>query len=90
MFDSYICLARVTISGKAKIGTMDGHFARDQIYGLIFFFLTKSGRSNSALHLIFDGEHQLQKRRKIKKRGDVQKKKKKKKDFCEEPCLVIF
>ena len=29
---------RVTISGKAKIGTMDGHFSRDRIYGLIIFF----------------------------------------------------
>ena len=24
---------RVTISGKAKFGTMDGHFVRDQRYG---------------------------------------------------------
>ena len=43
---------RVTISGKAKIGTMDGHFARDHIYGLFKLFFTKAGRSNSYLGLI--------------------------------------
>ena len=32
------CLVRVTISGKAKIGTLDGDFSRDQIYGLIQIF----------------------------------------------------
>ena len=34
---------RVTIFGKAKIGTMDGHFARDQIYGLFINFFNKIG-----------------------------------------------
>ena len=34
---------RVTISGKAKIGTMDGDFSRDQIYGHFNFYLNKSG-----------------------------------------------
>ena len=56
---------RVTISGKAKIGTMDGHFSRDQIYGLIIFFgLTKSGRSNSALDLFIEGGDQLLQKKK--------------------------
>ena len=36
-------LPRVTIFGKAKIGTMDGDFSRDQIYGLFKFFFNKSG-----------------------------------------------
>ena len=34
---------RVTISGKAKIGTMDDHFARDQIYGPYINFFNKIG-----------------------------------------------
>ena len=37
---------------------MDGHFARDQIYGLFINFLTKSERPNSARDLILEGEHQ--------------------------------
>ena len=64
---------RVTISGKAKIGTMDGHFARDQIFGLIIFFLNKIGTSNSALDLMFEGGNQLQRKR--KKNGVISKKK---------------
>ena len=36
-------LPRVTIFGKAKIGTMDGHFARGQIYGLFNYFYNKIG-----------------------------------------------
>ena len=78
MYLIYHCLLsfinRVTISGKAKIGTMDGHFTRDQIYGHFIFFLPKSGRSNSALDLIFEGEDQLQKKRKKKGGDDLQKK----------------
>ena len=33
----------VTIFGKAKIGPMDGNFARDQIYGLFINFFNKIG-----------------------------------------------
>ena len=48
---------RVTISGKAKIGTIDGHLARGvKFMGYSIIFVTKSGRSNSILLLILEGE----------------------------------
>ena len=47
---------------------MDGHFSRDQIYGLIIFFgSTKSGRSNSALDLFIEGGDQLLQKKKKEK-----------------------
>ena len=40
-------IAMVTISGKAKNGTLDGHFAPGQKYmGFSIIFRTKAGRSN--------------------------------------------
>ena len=60
-------MSRVTISGKAKIGTMDGDFPRDQIYGLFKFFFNKSGTLKCSSGLECWGEI----------RGDLQKKKKK-------------
>ena len=38
IIDNKTVQGRVTIFGKAKTRTMDGHFLRDQMYGLIIFF----------------------------------------------------
>ena len=52
---------RVTISGKAKIGTLDGEFSRDEIYGLLNFFFIKSGtlRCGSRLDCLGQGRQPL-------------------------------
>ena len=70
-----ICLAicRVTISGKAKIGTMDGHFAPDQIYGLFKFFFNKIGTLKFSSRRDLGGRARASKR---KKKGLSPKKKK--------------
>ena len=67
-------ISRVTISGEAKIGTMDGHFARDQIYGPFKFFFNKIGTLKFSPRLDLGGRGRASKR--IKKGGrDLQKKK---------------
>ena len=70
-------LGRVTISGKAKIGTMDGDFSRDQIYGLFKYFFNKSGTLKCSSGLECRGRGSAFKR--LKKKGDFQKEKKTKK-----------
>ena len=50
-------LGRVTISGKVKIGTMDGDFSRDQIYGHFNFFFNKSGTLRCSSRLDHGGKN---------------------------------
>ena len=71
-------LARVTISGKAKIGTMDGHFSRDQINGVIIFFRKKrDAQIQLQTWFLRDGTSFSKEEKKI--RVDLQKIKNKKK-----------
>ena len=58
---------------KQKSGQWMATFHETKFMGFSIFLLTKSGRSNSALDLIYEGEVQLLK---DKKKGGISKKKK--------------
>ena len=68
-------MLRVTIFGKAKIGTMDGDFSRDQIYGLFkVFFYQKRDAEMQLLTCVLRDRFRF---KKINKKGVISKKKKK-------------